>query len=99
MDVSIKGIGNVLTNAIGKGTVELNSEIGGQQYVLTLEDVLHVPTNPQNLLSLGCWDNSGGRYQGGSGQLSLITKDKRLVATGTKINNHLYKMNKLTERK
>jgi len=65
---------NVTTYANGRGIVELESEVKGNKYILTLNDVLYIPSNPYNLLSLS-WDTSGGRYNGGNGQLSLITKN------------------------
>ena len=95
----VNGVGSATTHAHGRGTVEIESEVDGYKYILKLEDVLYIPSNPQNLLSLGRWDNAGGTYRGGNNALSLITKDGRKVATGTKINNNLYKMNKFTIRK
>ena len=41
---------------------------------------------------MGRWDKAGGRYIGGGGQLTLITKEGKSVAKGTQIENNLYKM-------
>jgi hypothetical protein len=60
---------------------------------LRLENVLYIPGNRNNLISLGRWDHAGGRYTGGRGALILITKDGKQVAKGTKVDNNLYKMN------
>ena len=95
----VDGVGGATAYAKGRGTIELKSEVNGNTYTLTLKNVLYIPTNPHNLLSLGRWDASGGYYNGGNGQLSLKTKNGQTVAKGIKINNHLYKMNKLTVRK
>lgn len=51
----ISGVGNAITYAQGKGTVDI---------------------------SLGRWDNAGGKYRGNDGLLTLITKDGQTVATG-----------------
>jgi hypothetical protein len=59
---------------------------------LTLEDVLYILNNRNNLISLGQWDTAGGRYAGGGGTLTLITKDGKSIARGTKIGNNLYKI-------
>jgi hypothetical protein len=89
----IKGVGGAKAQAEGRGTIKLESYVNEHIHILRLEDILYVPTNPHNLLSLGYWDNSGGRYQGGNGCLLLITKDRHTVAKGKKIQNNLYKMN------
>jgi hypothetical protein len=41
---------------------------------------------------LGRWDAAGGRYIGGGGAITLITKDGKHVAQGKKISNNLCKM-------
>lgn len=45
----------------GCGTVELSSMCNGQQFTLHLKDVLYVPGQRNNLISLGRWDEVGGR--------------------------------------
>jgi GAG-pre-integrase domain len=89
---SVAGVGNMKASAEGRGTVELESQCDGHKYVLRLENVLYVPSNRNNLISLGRWDAAGGRYYGGEGYLTMVTKDGKRVAKGTKINNNLYKM-------
>lgn len=91
--ITVSGVGNKTVKAVGRGTIELRSEVNGHKFVLKLEDVLHIPNNPHNLLSLGRWDKAGGKYQGGNGMLMLATKDGKIVAKGTKVSNNLYKMN------
>ena len=65
----ISGVGNAKTQAEGKGTVKLTTWVNGKEFQLTLEDVLYIPSNPQNLISLGRWDKAGGHYHGGDGKL------------------------------
>jgi hypothetical protein len=66
---------------------------------LTLNDVLYIPSNPHNFLSLRCWNNAGGSYKGSNESLFLITKEGKVTAKGSKIDNHLYKMNNFTFQK
>jgi hypothetical protein len=89
---SVTGVGGMEAKIAGQGTVELISTCEGKKYNLRLEDVLHVPGQKNNLISLGRWDAAGGRYIGGKGKLTLVTKDGKHVAHGTKMDKHLYKM-------
>jgi GAG-pre-integrase domain/Zinc knuckle len=91
-NTSVTGVGGKETLISGRGTVELKSTCNDTDYILRLENVLHVPGTRNNLISLGRWDAAGGRYNGGNGELILITKDGMPVAQGTKIRNHLYRM-------
>lgn len=61
-DVSIVGVGNSKTIIEGQGVVLLKSCQNGQVFTLWLENVLYIPTNRNNLLSLGRWDDAGGSY-------------------------------------
>jgi hypothetical protein len=96
LDKHVSGVGNAITQAKGKGTIKLQTHMNGKQFHLLLEDVLYIPSNPQNLISLGRWDKAGGSYHGGNGQLVMNRKDGQTVATGTRIKNHLYKINNIT---
>jgi hypothetical protein len=89
---SVTGVGGKQARIAGRGTVELNSTCDGLNYILTLQDVLHVPGQPHNLISLGRWDEAGGRYIGGGGKITLITKDGKSVAKGRRVQTNLYKM-------
>ena len=89
---TVAGVGNNQARAVGQGTIELESRYKGNKYLLRLEDVLHIPSNRNNLISLGRWDKAGGRYTGGGGVLTLMTKDGQHVTEGIKIANHLYRM-------
>ncbi len=52
-EVPIAGVGGMKARAVGRGTVNVQSECDGTIYILELQDVLHVPENRNNLLSLG----------------------------------------------
>ena len=91
-DTTVSGVGNVKTDAKGKGTVKLASRYNNHQYIIELKNVLYIPTTKKNLISLGRWDKAGGCYTGGGGKLTLITKSGKPVAQGTQIENNLYKM-------
>jgi hypothetical protein len=89
---AVTGVGSVKAQDQGRGIVYLKSTMNGQTYILKLEDVLYIPTNKHNLISLGCWDKASGWYMGGGGKISLITKNGKHVAIGQQINNNLYKI-------
>jgi hypothetical protein len=89
---SITGVGGKQAKIAGRGTIKLISTCNSQEYVLILQNVLHVPGTQNNLILLGRWDAAGGQYTGGGGVITLITSDERQVARGNKINNHLYRM-------
>ena len=44
-DITIAGVGNITTRVEGWGTVQLISKCKNHTYMLTLNDVLHIPTN------------------------------------------------------
>ena len=47
----VKGLGN--QPVLGRGTVKSTSHVDGKSYPITLNNVLHVPNAPHNLISLG----------------------------------------------
>jgi hypothetical protein len=86
-------VGGKEANIAGRGTVELLSTWNDKKYLLCLDNVLHIPRQRNNLISLGRWDSARGQYIGGKGELTLVTKDGKHVAYGKKLDKHLYKMN------
>ena len=80
------------THAKGRGTVKVTSFINGQHYQFLLTNVLYVPTNTHNLLSLGRWDTAGGNYHRGQGILTMCASNGDTVAVGTKLSNNLYRL-------
>ena len=94
-DKIVSGVGGLKTTVQGIGTVDVESIHKENKYILQLENVLHNPSNPNNLFSLGCWDTSGGRYTRGGGTITLIPKDGKSIARCVKVTNNLYQI-KLT---
>ena len=80
---TINGVGDKQIYAEGKGTVKIVSIVTGQKFYLTLTDVLYVPKNPNNLLSLGRWDTASDSYHGGNNTLQLHKDDGTTVVIGT----------------
>src|ERR1700679_1635510 len=89
---TVTGVGGKKAGAISRGTVILISNCNGVDWTLKLENVLHVPGQRNNLISLGRWDKAGSTYQGGENKIILITKDGKRVAEGTRLKNFLYGM-------
>jgi len=90
---TVTGVAARKATAIGRGTVTLISNCNGVNWTLKLENVLHVPGQRNNLISLGRWDKAGSTYQGGDNKITLITKDGKRVTQGNRLDNFLYGMN------
>ena len=73
--MAVMGVGNVKAQAQGRGTIKLELVVNGQTYILKLQDVLYIPTNEQNLISLGCWDGASSCYIGGGGIIKSNCKE------------------------
>ena len=91
-NTSVIGVGGKKVKIAGRGTVILISTFNGQRYILRLEDVIHVPEQTNNLISLGRWDKSGGTYTGGKGKITLTTNNGVQIARGMQLTNNLYKL-------
>ena len=94
---TVAGVGDMKTSVMGHGDVVLLSQCEGRTYELQLKNVLHIPSNRNNLLSLSRWEGNGRTYVGENNQLTLVNGSGNPVAKGTKIRNSLYKMD-LVER-
>ena len=90
--IPIAGVGRKRAHAIGRGTIHLHSKCDGYLHTLQLNNVLHVPTNRNNLFSLGSWKEVGRHFYGCFGKLLLITNEGTAIARGNKVTNKLYKM-------
>ena len=97
-NTSVIGVGKLTAKVEGRGTIELKSRYNNKTYILRLHNVLHIPSNRNNLISLGKWDAVGGRYIGGGGKIILEDKNGNPVTAGTKIDNHLYRLNLETRK-
>jgi len=91
-NTSVTGVGGMKVKIAGRGTVILILTFNGQKYILRLEDVIHVPEQTNNLISLGRWDKSGGTYIGGKGTIVLTTNNGVQVTQGVQVANNLYKL-------
>jgi len=60
-DIKVTGVGGVQAFAVGKGTVYLSSECDGKYHIICLQNVLHIPCNQNNLLSVIRWNKAPGR--------------------------------------
>ena len=95
-NTSVIKVENLKAKVEGKGTVELKSQHNGKSYILKLQNVLHIPSNRNNLLSIGKWDAAGGKYIGGGRKFILEDKYGNPVTAGSKVSNHLYWLNVAT---
>jgi hypothetical protein len=91
-DAAVAGAGNNKMTVEGRGTVDLIVTHNGHAYSMNLTNVLHVPTNRNNLLSLGRLDAAGGHYSSANGILTLTSANCKPIAEGRKVSNNLYKM-------
>ena len=91
-DVTVAGVGNAKMTIAGRGTVKVTSRCEGREHILRLENVLHIPSNRNNLLALGRWEQKGRTYTGRDGILTLHDAKGMAIAKGTRIQNNLYKM-------
>jgi hypothetical protein len=78
------GVGNAQACAEEQETIKIKSKVNGNEYTLTLKDVLYIPTNQQNLLSLGRWDTAGGNYHDRQGKLMMNTATVLLLPLALK---------------
>jgi hypothetical protein len=76
----VGGVSGIKTCTKGQGTIKLESVHEGHRYSLTLKDVLYIPRNKNNLISLGCWKAAGGEYTGHNGKLMLTAKSGSHIA-------------------
>ena len=87
----VHGVGRVTISPQERGTIKLKLKISNKNFIIILYNVLYIPKNKHNLISLGKWDKSGGKYVGGDGKIYL-QKNNEQVACGELIETNLYKM-------
>jgi len=89
----ISGVRGIKTHTIRKGTIYLHSECDGNMHTLQLNNVLHVPSNWNNLLALRWWEDGAGRKVVLEwNKVILKTRDGESIAKGAKIKNNLYRI-------
>src|SRR5712691_11018552 len=86
-EVAIAGVGEMKARAIGRGIVNVESECDGKKCILELQDVLHVPENHNNLLSLGRWEAIGRGYSARDGKLDSSRRTPGKRSRGVKTRN------------
>lgn len=91
-EIPIYGIDNNITGAEGWGTVIIASTHDQKTHIITLNDVLYVPTNRHCLFSLRRWARSSGKFSGGK-FIMLTSRDGVIIVTSPLINNNLYELN------
>ena len=89
--VPIYGVGNIATHALGRGKVIIGALYNNKLHKITLNDVLYVPNNRHNLLSLGRWERANGKFKGGQG-ITLISPNGTHIGHGILSKNNLYTM-------
>ena len=62
-DVAVKGLGPGETSIVGRGTVTLRFDFDGKTYLHQLRNTVHIPNGANCLLSLGKYDDSGGKVE------------------------------------
>jgi hypothetical protein len=85
----ITGIGNTVIEAHGRGMIEMKSRMHQKDIKVTLNDVLYVPTAINNLFSLTRVDEKGGHAIIGNGQITVLDKDRQILACGKHIKRLL----------
>lgn len=76
----MEGVGT--DTAIGVGTVQLKSRVQGRDINITLNDVLHLPSLPHNLISLGRIEARGATLTLKKGQAGVTdNRSKKTIMT------------------
>ncbi len=88
-DTPITGVGGLQAQAVGRGDVNICATYDSVTYPIHLCNVLYVPGNRNNLLSLGRWIAKGGDFHGC--ELALISKKGNVIANGKLTANNLIK--------
>ena len=81
---SVKGLGALETPVVGRGTVTLKFEFDGKILHHQLRNTLYVPEGGNCLLSLGRYDDTGGKVEFENGTCWLKDKSKNIVGKGYK---------------
>jgi GAG-pre-integrase domain len=91
-NAKVQGVRNTLSKTHGHGTVKVQAHMNDITCILILQNILYVPSNQYNLLSLRRWDSHGRHFKSSQGTLSLMNQDGRVITCGLKLKSHLYKM-------
>ena len=91
-NLGVKGVGNTIAVAKGRGTVNVEARIKGRTTKFMLKNILYIPTNQTSLFSLGSWESGGNYFETRKNVLSLKTKNGKTVIQGNKLKPNLYQM-------
>jgi len=92
-DIKVTGVGGVQAFAVGKGTVYLSSKCNGKTSIICLNNVLHIPCNQNNLLSVICWDKALGCSAHFKDKEVTLNLDKNTtIARGHRKDSKLYRI-------
>jgi len=90
-EIPIYGVGNITTTGIERGKIVIQAIHNGKTHKIILNDVLHVPNNCHNILSLEQWAHAGGTFKGGP-EITLISPNGIEIAKGILITNNLFQI-------
>jgi hypothetical protein len=92
IDETITSVGRTKVKAIGCGTIILKSHVDGNTRRIVLHDVFHVPTTSDNLLSVGRYVKSGGKFKVEDETVSFYSAHphRLLMITGKRIDTLFY---------
>jgi hypothetical protein len=85
---SISGIGNVAIQAMGRGTVLIDCQVGGEKITHRLKDTLFSPRATNNLICISRLDDAASFKHG---KVRFFRKDGKILAGGEK-TRRLYLM-------
>ena len=92
-DIKVTGVRGVQVFAVGKGTVYLSSKCDGKTSIICLNNVLHIPCNQNNLLSVICWDKALGRSAHFKDKEVTLNSDKNtMIVRGHRKDSKLYRI-------
>ena len=77
---------------IGMRDLILRSICDDISFTLNLHNILHIPSNKNNLFSLGRWETEGHKAILADRNIHLILHNGRTVVCGPKTRNNLYKL-------
>src|SRR6266576_5857247 len=89
IDRTITGVGDARVKAVGCGSVILTSHVDGETHTIALNDVLHVPSATDNLLSVGRFVERGNTFVATKFGAFLFDGNESLVATA-KLDGSLF---------
>jgi len=90
-EIPIYGVGNIIITGIGRGKIIIQAIHNGKTHKIILNDILHVPNNRHNILSLGQWAHTDGTFKGGP-EITLISPNGVEIAKGILITNNLFRI-------